>query len=223
MVKHIIPRKLSSDSEDIDLIKRKRKPSIDSEDENIFFDKMKIYRDKINKNQITYEKIINANLSEEDTIWFIEHLDILNNLRKYTDEYYKLNTIIKDKYNSIINNKDSQDKINKLKFIKEDLITRIVNSEHNDYVKSLIFNKYKNIEQLEKNDETQKIIEWIETILEIPTKIKLIKDKNISESLYTLRDTMNKKLYGLNNVKERILETFCAMNTNPYYKKKFIE
>jgi ATP-dependent Lon protease len=203
-------RKYSSDSEDY------------TEDENSFT-KIKKIRDKIEKSNITYEKVLNANFSEEDTIWFIEHLDMLNNLKKYTEEYYKLNLLIKEKYNNLIKNIDKKEKLAKLNNNNQDIITRILNCEHNDHIKSVMYQKLKNFENLEKNDEYHKTIEWIETILSLPTKIKIIKEKsNIADKLYLLRDTMNKKLYGLNNVKERILETFCAMNTNPYYKKKFI-
>ena len=40
--------------------------------------------------------------------------------------------------------------------------------------------------------------------------------------IINLRNILDSKLYGLDKVKERILEFYCAMINNPYYKKKFI-
>lgn len=63
--------------------------------------KLKNYRNIIKERTITYDKILKAELPEDDTIWFIEYLDILENLDEYTEEYYRIKTLIYNKYKEL--------------------------------------------------------------------------------------------------------------------------
>jgi len=190
--------------------------------------KLNKFREKIKNKEITYDKILNANLPEEDTIWFIEHLDILSNMDKYTEEYYKMKNIIYNKFEELkknSNNKELLEKIKNIVSIDDDILNKIYISKHSDYIMAILYKKYKSIQELEKTDEYFKVIDWIETVLEIPTDIKLLKNnksEDIGNNIIKLKETLNSKLYGLDKVKERILEFYCAMINNPFYKKKFI-
>ena len=190
--------------------------------------KLNKIREKIKDREISYDQILKANLPEDDTIWFIEHLDILANLDKYTEEYYKMKTNIFNRYKELQKNqinKELYDKIKNIVSIDEDILNKIYNSKHSEYIKAILYKKYKSIQDLDKTDEYFKVIEWIETVLEIPTDIKLLKNsksEDVGNMIVKLKETLNSKLYGLEKVKERILEFYCAMINNPFYKKKFI-
>lgn len=217
-------RSLDSDSDDSSIETYRPSKKIKLESGNIKLNKI---REKIKDREVSYDMVINANLLEDDTIWFIEHLDILANMDKYTEEYYKMKTCIYDKYKELQKNqinKDLYDKIKNIVSIDDDILNKIYNSTHSDYIKAILYKKYKSIQDLDKTDEYFKVIEWIETILEIPTEIKLLKNKSedIGNMIVKLKETLNSKLYGLEKVKERILEFYCAMINNPFYKKKFI-
>ena len=215
---------ISSDSEEMYIHPPKRM-KLDNQNLN---SKLVTHREKIKEREITYEKILKADFQEDDTIWFIEHLDILENLEKYTEEYYKLKTVIYTKYKDLQKNqinKELYDKIKNIVSIDEDILNKIYNSKHTDYIKAILYKKYKSIQDLDKSDEYFKIIDWIDTVLEIPNSIKVLKsdkEKDIGNMILKLKDTLNSKLYGLEKVKERILEFYCAMINNPFYKKKFI-
>ena len=226
-----IDNDISDDSDDFDFNSfdeelENRKPKLTSALET----KLKNYRNIIKEKTITYDKILKAKLSEDETIWFIEYLDILDNLDKYTEEYYKIKTLIYNKYKEIQKEKINQellDKIKKIVSLDEDLLNKIYHSKHSDYIKAILYKKFKSIQELDKTDEYFKVIDWIDNVLEIPTEIIQIREdtgnkKEITDMIINLKNTLNSKLYGLDNVKERILEFYCAMINNPFYKKKFI-
>jgi ATP-dependent Lon protease len=186
--------------------------------------KLNNFREKIKERIITHEKVVTANFAEEETIWLIEHLDILDNLDEYTEEYYKMKTQIYEKYKNLQKEKLNKDIIEKIKNNdSDDILNKIYKSGHPDNIKSILYKKFK-AHELDKSDEYFKVIEWIETILELPTNIKYLGDnkENISDMIVKLKNTLDSKLFGLDKVKERILEFYCAMLNNPFYKKKFI-
>ena len=215
------------DSDEDDVYKHNnKKPKLIS---NNNIAKLNEYRNKIKEKSITYDKVLKSDLSEEDTIWFIEYLDILENLDEYTEEYYRIKTQIYNKYKELQKEKINQELLNKIKkivSIDEDILNKIYNSKHTDYIKAILYKKFKSIQDLDKTDEYFKVIEWIDNVLDIPTEIINLKETNskkeISEMILHLKETLNSKLFGLEKVKERILEFYCAMINNPFYKKKFI-
>ena len=222
----------SSSSEDSDLEDFIVKPSAKRKKiSDSINNKLDEFRDKMKDREVTFDKILKANLAEDDIIWFIEHLDILDNLEKYTEDYYRVKTNIYNKFKELEKNhcnKELYDKIKNIVSLDDDIINKIYNSKHNDYIKAILYKKYKSIQDLEKSDEYFKSIDWIETVLELPTDIKLLKNTpkenndDIGKMIINLRNILDSKLYGLDKVKERILEFYCAMINNPYYKKKFI-
>jgi ATP-dependent Lon protease len=187
-------------------------------------------KSKIREKHISYDDIMNLHLPDEENIWFVEHLKILHKLDQETEEYYLFKNKIYEKYSDLKNNlqknkenKDTIDKLSKLGNIQTDILTRILESKHDDYIKSETYRRYM-LNCGEKNEEYFKAIEWIDTVLGLPTQIKLpsINKNNVSESILSLQSNLNEKFYGLAHVKERIIGAHCAMLTNPFYKKKFL-
>jgi ATP-dependent Lon protease len=188
-------------------------------------------RNLIKQTEITYNTIFESKLSDKDKMWFIIHLDILNNTQRHTEDRERIYRTIYSKYNELtenIKNSNFLDNINPL--IKNDSILKdIFNSSHSNEIKGMLYKKYKSLEDQEKTEEYYKIINWIKSILDIPSTIKLLEgqdkklsNQNIEKLILKLNNTLNNKLYGLKYVKERILEYFCGILQNPEYKKKFI-
>jgi ATP-dependent Lon protease len=176
--------------------------------------------------EITYEQIINLNLPDDEKIWFIEHIQILENTEPYTEERFRIKNMIYEKYMELQKNNDSKliiEHLKKLSNTTDNMLSKIIASNHTDEIKAICYKKYMNIIDIQKSDEYFKVIECINTILDIPTECKPIDNNDdIGIQLIKLKKLMNDKLYGLDNVKEKILETYCAMIGNPNYKKKFI-
>jgi ATP-dependent Lon protease len=208
-------KRIKKDDDPIDPNKKKR------------YEKIKELKELILNKESNIDKIFDLDLSGDDAIWFIEHIDILKHAQSYSEERYKIKSIIYQKIKELEKNyhqKETIDKLKKLSNIKEDLLTEILESKHNDYIKSILYKKYTAIKEIEKTDEYFKIFEWIQTALELPTEVKSVidHDENISTKLINMKETLNSKLYGLYHIKDKILESYCAMLTNPHYKKKFM-
>lgn len=187
-------------------------------------------KEKIKEHDIDYDDIIKLDLSEDDQIWFVEYIQILRNTPKYTEERYRIKNLIYNRYKNLEKKKENHDILNRLREygqIQVDILTRICETKHPDYIKNILYKKYLLMNDLDKTEEYFKLYDWIDTVLDIPTTLKLNKDiinntTTVNNELIHLRDQLNNDIYGLDNVKERIIEAYCAVLTNPSYKKKII-
>jgi ATP-dependent Lon protease len=124
--------------------------------------------------------------------------------------------MIYNKYSRLKNIDNKQMEKLKNEFIDEKIIiNKILDSEHCDYIKSILYKKYKLF--LEGHDvcseEYSKCIEWINTVLSLPTKSiepSPIKVSEIGNKLAKLNNFLSTKIYGLNKVKEKIMEAMCC-------------
>jgi ATP-dependent Lon protease len=158
------------------------------------------------------EKYIILENTEEDTF---EYIMLKNNINEEINKYAKSNLSF-EKYSDI------EEEINKAEFNDMPLKYRILSSEMPFHNKVVVYNKFKHLENLtDSNSEHSKLMNWIETALKIPTIINnlpiTITDGNskISEFLFNTKTSLDKKIYGLNNVKEQILFIINNMITNP--------
>jgi ATP-dependent Lon protease len=171
---------------------------------------------EIYKRNITIEQVYDLNLEMEDYVWFKNNIDIRDNLPNKTEEKVNLTNIIYHKYSRLKNIDNKQMEKLKNEFIDEKIIiNKILESDHNDYVKSILYKKYKLF--LEGHDvcseEYSKCIEWINTVLSLPTKSiesSPVKISEISNKLSKLNNFLSTKIYGLSKVKEKIMEAMCC-------------
>ena len=183
--------------------------------------KFRKIEEEINKHMINYDDVLKMNLPMNDAIWFIEHIRILENMMENTEDHYRVKNMIYERYKmfqSIKNNK----LLDKLGNTKNNLIMRIFNSTHNEQNKNIMYDKLNNVNNTEKTEEYHKTVEWIDNILELPTNLKIHNSTDIPTKLIKLKRSLDDNIYGLNLVKEKIIEAYCAMLTNPLYKKKII-
>jgi ATP-dependent Lon protease len=161
------------------------------------------------------EKIIILNNIQIDTF---EHLGLKNSILEEI-ENYKLFNMDNVDYS---NYKEIEKKLNDNKDYNIPLNYRILSSEMSFKNKTAVYNKFKFYNTLnESSNESSKLLNWIETILNLPTKTIplniLVNSKNntISKFLYDVNYILNAEIYGMKNVKEQIL---CILNnkiTNP--------
>ena len=189
---------------------------------------------KIIKSQnISMNDVFNLELSEDENIWFFEKIKIRNNCDINTEQYYAIKNLIWKKY---INLKNIDTK--KLKEIKsisgidsesnvnDNIISKILNSNHTNIVKSILYKKFKMYcESTNSSDEQTKVIEWINTVLELPSKNHPNQINNkilISNKLSILWNKLNQTIFGLTDVKEKIMEMMCSKLLNDNNKGKII-
>lgn len=110
----------------------------------------------------------------------------------------------------------------------QSLRDRILKSDFNDTIKSIIYDKYI-IMCSSDSDEAAKYKTWLETILAIPHKPKIIsidqtipKNEAISKLISVMMEQLNKKVYGMIEAKEELLCIIANMIVNPKSKHKAI-
>jgi ATP-dependent Lon protease len=162
-----------------------------------------------------FERLIILDNTPTDTV---EHLCLKKAICDEFEKYKKsnLNKKIYKKYEII------EKKLEENDFIELPIKYKILGSEMSFDNKISVYKKYKNWVILpEHSSEHPKLLNWITTILELPTKITplpisvLDESYVISKFLYDVRYRLNKEVYGMQKAKEQIL---CILNnkiTNP--------
>ena len=163
-----------------------------------------IKKEIVNRN-IGIEHIIKLNLSIDENIWFYENFKILSGYEQYTEEWYELRNKIYKKYTNIKNYGIS---------VNDDLIVKINNSNHNINVKQILYNKYSKLNNNTNTEENSKIIDWINTVLEVPLEDKIKENLSIDKTLTNIWNELNNNIYGLQNAKEKLMENLCSKLIN---------
>ena len=167
-------------------------------------DELKKIHEIINEREINEKKILESNTLFELKIECIELMKILKNLEKNSEDYYKLKKKIYENLN-------------------DEIFNRILNSQHTDEIKQLLYKKYEKIRGIDKNDEYYKTLEWINVALSIPVEIKKINNsKMVYNHICNISKKMNEKIYGLHKIKEKILETYASIMINHVGNNKCI-
>jgi ATP-dependent Lon protease len=197
-----------------------------------FYSLEKKIREEIEKREITMDQVFKLGLSmdeyENEYVWFQKHIDIRDNMEEDTEEKFTMTNMIYDRYLVLSDpNWRELEKLKREADTEVPIIQKILNSTHSNETKLLLCKKYELTCKGKKNsdsDEYVKIIDWIETILAIPTQcgnnitdIKNMKDKDkiINNILQKLEDFLTEKIYGLNKVKIRIMQAMISRISDP--------
>jgi ATP-dependent Lon protease len=194
------------------------------DDNDICYDDLpKFY--KANKERedriVTKKKVFKLDLPIDQFVWFINNLKIRDQCEHDSEDRYKKDIELYEKY-IFYNNTNLKD----LKEIQtlcssDNIITKIINSYHTNDVKAILYEKYQNYCKDQTTEEYMKIIQWINTILQLP-KDCIEKKVNIDIILKKLYDEMDKNIYGMKEAKLKILEIMNAKLTNPSYRGKYL-
>ena len=167
----------------------------------------------IKSREIGIHDILKADIPDERRANLIEQFECLCNIEPCTEEYLALRDRIRNLYSKYITETylfrptfapassparpDTENTIFKKK------INKLICSETN---RKILEEKADDFDEIDKGDEKSKLKRWINSALTLPfDKITSISDTDISERIKNAQDFLDKKLYGMKNVKERIL------------------
>lgn len=180
----------------------------------------------INKVPTVFD-ILETNLDFKEKCLLIQQLDILINMDPYSQEYIlSKNNMIEYIEKMKKQDKYEDDDIEKelLEIIEnsESLKHRILSSKLKKEQKAIIYGKYLKLQKMDPiNSEYHKLKEWIEQALNIPTdntciNLPKLKEGNkvINRKLCNIQKELDRKLYGMDNVKEEILMILNNKITN---------
>jgi ATP-dependent Lon protease len=94
-----------------------------------------------------------------------------------------------------------------------DTMKNIISSKHSEDVKRILLNKMYNV-TVESIEEYQKALNWIDTVLSIPTEIKS-SNLNIKQSIINLDHKLRDHLHGMDKVIKQILQAVCTILSDP--------
>lgn len=199
--------------------------------QRLSYDKHKKKHDEISneimRRNITLGDVLELDLPIDEYVWFSEYFTILRKMEPNTEEKYKMTNMIYKKYQNLKN--VDMKKLNKVKNdsgVENDIVSRILNSEHSDGVKAILYKKYKryydNTDRT--SDEFTKMMDWIDNVLDIPVSFSpnKLNHSELNMILVTLWKNLNNNTYGLNHVKEKIMEVMCAKLLDPNGKGRIL-
>jgi ATP-dependent Lon protease len=177
--------------------------------------------DELKKREITLNDVYKLNLNIDDNIWFYNNIRTRDKMEDNLEKI-ELSSTIYQRY--VIVKNQNYKKLEDFKSIfnaddESNFMQRIMNSNYDMNIKYLLYKRYQLYcaNNNQASDEYLKYLEWLDIALSIPTtkSIQNIQEKEIQSSLKQLNIFLSSKIYGLNNVKEKIMETMCAKILNP--------
>lgn len=167
--------------------------------------------------RISIKNIIDSKLTEKDKCIALQAFDTLQNTEPFTEEYFALENeidlILKlgEKMESKQNELESEaEKMNEMIKNNISLKTRILSSNLPELAKSRVWEKYKLYENIDKDSVTAcHYKEWIDNVLLLPFDEPPKIEEKHDTILLKLKNELDKEVYGMNHVKEKIL---CIFN-----------
>lgn len=196
--------------------------NLDEEELKILSDLKKsdsqIYDNFINTKSIIKDRevsildIIKADMPNEKRANLIEQFECLKQTFPCTEDYLLLRDKIRNMYINYLSEFSSSYKVDssKNKFIESDVYQfkkKIKELNCLDNNRKIFEEKLEEFEEMDKGDEKSKLKRWLTTSLTLPfdTIVNNNSEDNISQRIKETNDFLNKRLYGMKNVKERLL------------------
>jgi ATP-dependent Lon protease len=217
----------SSDEEydNIKRVDRKLLPWKRSISEKKFFQivpKLKTYQRIIEDKTVTAADVFESNMSEEDKIWTLEQIAIMNGLQEHTEGHYKIKQLLYRKIRKpqLYTEEDRQEekRLRSAQVTYQNIKLKILRSDHSDDLKTYLLTKYDEVKDYEHtHEEYIGRCRWIDWWLATPTysKTLLNKGEKPGDRMMKILKVLNKKMYGMDKVKTRIVELMGSMLSNP--------
>lgn len=174
--------------------------------------------DRIKSNEPSLEMILTLKIRMKRKIDLLQKFYIYKNSFPYTEERYFLKKELLKKiqmyqieYKEFIKNKDRYKKLENAKRMDSDLVSlksNILNLDTKKENLKIIFQKFNHLESRSSTDEEfHKLFYWLKLCIAIPfEKIKKFPcSDGIPSFMKNVKKEMDKELYGMNDVKEKIL------------------
>ena len=153
-----------------------------------------------------------------DTMFCKKHFELTNN----TDKKKVLIKDTKDDKKPVEQTVIHVNKIVNKKLQEDNLRDKILNIKTSDLNKSIIFKHYNNMKRTDANSaEYYKNLIFVDSSISYPwdnfynIKDKINKSGNIQEFLQYTKQSLDKEIYGMDNVKNEIVNVVCKLITNP--------
>ena len=165
----------------------------------------------IKEREISIIDIIKVEIPNEKRANLIEQFECLKQIFPYTEEYLVTRDKIRNMYINYLSEYSQEcEKYGKLgKAIVNEVfqfkkkIKEISCSSHN---KKILEEKIDEFEEADKGDEKSKLKRWLSTALSLPfDTVTNSLEENVSMKIKETHDFLNKKLYGMKGVKERLM------------------
>jgi ATP-dependent Lon protease len=162
--------------------------------------------------EITIMDIINAEIPNEKRANLIEQFECFKQMFPCTEEYLLLRDRIRNMYINYISEYGNIESIvsnKKIKFVESESVQfkrKIKDLNCSDNNKRILEEKLEEFEDTDKGDEKSKLKRWLTMALSLPfNNISNNNIDNVSNRIKETGDFLNKRLYGMKIVKERLL------------------
>ena len=163
-------------------------------------------KDIIKNREISIIDILKANMNDERRANLIEQFECLRQIPECTEEYLFLRNKIKKLYVKYM----SEDKGDLCKIKQDDdsvyFRNKLNEVKCSESILKVLEEKLDEYDDLEKGEEKLKLKKWINSVLSLP--LDKIHENEIQDITLKIKETsehFNNKLYGMNNVKERLI------------------
>ena len=170
-------------------------------------------------NTVTIDNILSLkNINEIDKLKLVEKYCIMKNNENNLEEYIKYRDILKEDIKKItsmtaeeIKNKEKLEievkKLESLNKITFDLKEKIIKMNISDQYKSIVYDKYKMLEEMsDKDTEYFKLKHWILQVLNIPFNNSVqLHINNTNDFLKHIKIKLDADLVGMKKVKEELM------------------
>ena len=174
--------------------------------------KIKEIREIQSESKIDIAKVMIANFNTKDSLWFYKNIKRISLLEG--QERFNLEDKIEKRYTLLISLLKTNMYVNFNTGINDRDITKDIRaSKHPDRVKHMLLNKMYNLTN-DSMEEYQKALNWVDTILNIPTEVKSSK-QNISTSINRLYEKLHHNLHGMDDTIKHILQAVCTILSDP--------
>ena len=204
------------DDQDIDVLRKLKK------EKNGLYDRFLLSKEIISSREISLLDILSCDISDEKRANLIEKLECLRQIDPCTDDYIQYRDQLRNlhtKYSIIDNipslhlgpNKVKSPLLNpQLQPVETEMSVfkkKIQDLTCNSYNRKCLEEKLDEFDENMKGEEKTKLKRWLNLTLQLPfDKITpSVKESDITKKIRETQDFLNKKLYGMKNVKERLM------------------
>ncbi len=169
----------------------------------------------INKKLPSYHEIINEpNISDKTKASFIESLYILLNEIDDYATFQEQRRYFLTAYDDFVKNETLYSPLDGLLSVHEQTLKeKILHLNCDKENKRVIYEQYKLFETMGSNGtEYHKLQNWLHQVVKLPFKTQIDTQYNLKK----IREILDEKVYGLEHVKDRIIEIVNNRITNPY-------
>ena len=171
-----------------------------------WYDRFIKCKDIIKNREISIIDILKENMNDDKRANLIEQFECLRQIPECTEEYLHLRDRIKKMYIKYIMEGESDEK-SKTKQdddyeVFKNKLTSLLCSDNN---RKILEEKLEEYEESEKGDEKLKLKKWLNSVLCLPFDNIKENREDVSIKIKDTLDGFDKKLYGMDRVKERLI------------------